>query len=75
VYGAAPEPFEHASYVVLRVTRDAPASPDWLIDQRAATLLSEIEHGKRRLRPEVAQRLWLALLVGADGGAANAPAA
>lgn len=54
VYGGAPTRpilFEHQSYVVVRVTRDALQAPDWLIDQRAATLLSEIENGKRTGRP------------------------
>lgn len=54
VYGGSPgRPvlFEHHSYVVVRVTRDALQAPDWLIDQKAATLLSEIENGKRTGRP------------------------
>lgn len=34
------------SYAVLRVSRTALRTPDMLIDQRAATLLSEIQRGK-----------------------------
>lgn len=55
VYGGAPGGailYEHQSYAVVRVTRDALNTPDWVIDQRAATLLSEIEHGKRDQRGE-----------------------
>lgn len=55
IYGGAPGGailFEHQSYVVVRVTRDALNTPDWVIDQRAATLLSEIEHGKQNQRGE-----------------------
>ncbi|MCW8140395.1 MAG: hypothetical protein KIT58_15965 [Planctomycetota bacterium] len=50
VYGGAPGRavlYEHHSYAVVRVTRDPLNTPDWLIDQRAATLLSELEQGKR----------------------------
>jgi hypothetical protein len=50
VYGGGhgrPVPFEHQSYAVVRVSRDGLNTPDWLIDQRAATLLSELEHGKQ----------------------------
>lgn len=54
VYGGAaqkPVPFEHQSYVVVRVTRDALHAPDWLVDQKAATLLAQLEHGKQTGRP------------------------
>ena len=55
VYGGSGRPaiaFSTSLYVVVRVTRDPLNTPDWLIDQKAATLLAELEHGKRTGRGE-----------------------
>ena len=54
--------FRDASYAVLRVARRAQLTPDLLLDQRAATLLSELEQGRRggRAGPLVALRAPLA---------------
>jgi hypothetical protein len=40
------QPFEHLSYVVLRVSREGPSSPQMELTQKMSTLLSELEAGK-----------------------------
>lgn len=46
------EEFRHQAYAVLRVSRSVVLSPDQQIDQRAATLLSELESGKGERRTQ-----------------------
>lgn len=43
----APQRYEHLSYIVLRVTREGPSSPQMLVQQRMATLVAELELGRR----------------------------
>lgn len=38
--------YKHMSYIVLRVTRDYLQTPDYVIDEKAATLLAELDSGK-----------------------------
>ncbi|WP_028857478.1 hypothetical protein [Psychrilyobacter atlanticus] len=46
VYTKKGDLYTHNSYIVLRVTKDTSISSEFLINQRMATLLSELEKGK-----------------------------
>ena len=43
----APQRYEHLSYIVLRITRDGPSSPEMLTNQKMATLMAELELGRK----------------------------
>ena len=43
----APQRYEHLSYIVLRITRDGPSSVDMLTTQKMATLVAELELGRK----------------------------
>jgi hypothetical protein len=43
----APQRYEHLSYIVLRITRDGPSSPDMVTNQKMATLIAELELGRK----------------------------